>query len=247
MFGFSAMFFMLLIASPYLFLSVLFDTFRNEYQPFLGLILPVIRELNGWIMSKLIANAANGDVSGAKLIGNYLVSTWHAIFLCWIVGGYTTDTTSWLVLIADFIINVGISLQLVYVKKKRPDDIERQYTLLLELALYELIEFIVPLAFLLTFLASYYGPNSTLIGNVGTDYWHYTAVKDIRHYVKNIMMFFILDVASAVVSGIVLWVFCKVNLFKTFAILEKEFAAVFCVILSALVQGVSRMTPIPIS
>ena len=122
----------------------------------------------------------------------------------------------------DFLINICISLRLVWVKKRRPDDIEKQYELLLEVLIAELTEFLVPLAFLLTFIASYYGPNSTLIGNVGSSYWKYDAVDDGKQYVQNILMFFFIDFCSCVASAIVLWLFCRINLAKAFVTLEKE-------------------------
>ena len=139
-----------------------------------------------------------------------------------------------------FLINIYVSLRLVWVKKRRPDDIEKQYAMLLEIVISELTEFLVPLAFLLTFIASYYGPNSNLIGNVGSSYWQYDAIDDGEQYVKTILIFFFIDFCSFVASAIILWFFCQINLAKAFVTLENEFAWIFCVQLSVLVDVVGR-------
>ena len=234
----SFMFMVFVIPFPYQVFGKLFDMIRNPYQPIIALCLPLVREFNSWVMANLYGKAAKSDIIGSKLVGGYMVSTWHAVFLCYSIGSLTTDITSWLIMGTDFLINICISLRLVWVKKRRPDDIEKQYELLLEVLIAELTEFLVPLAFLLTFIASYYGPNSTLIGNVGSSYWQYNAVDDGKQYVKNILMFFFIDFCSCVASAIVLWLFCRINLAKAFVTLETEFAWIFCVQLSILVQVV---------
>ena len=240
-FCFLAFGFCYVILFPYNILVKLFDMIQNEYQPIIALSLPAIRELNLWILTKLIGNAAMGDIIGAKLVGSHLVSTWHATFLCFTIGSLATDITSWVIMGLDFFINLSLSVRLVWMKRRRPNDIEKQYELLLEIVLTELIEFLVPLAFLLTFIVSYYGPNSTLIGNVGSSYWQYNAVKDGEQYVKNILIFFFVDFCSGVASAIIFKVFCKINLAKAFVILEKEFALCFSVQLGILVLLVSSM------
>ena len=218
----------------------LFDMIRNPYQPIIALCVPLVREFNSWVMANLNSKAAKSDITGSKLVGGYMVSTWHAVFICYSIGSLTTDFTSWLIMGIDFLINICISVRLVWVKKRRPDDIEKQYELLLEVLIAELTEFLVPLAFLLTFIASYYGPNSTLIGNVGSSYWKYDAVDDGKQYVQNILMFFFIDFCSVVACTIILWVFCQINLPKAFVTLENEFAWIFCVQLSVLVDVVGR-------
>ena len=236
----SFLFMIFAIPFPYQIFGKLFDMFRNAYQPIIALCLPLVREFNGWVMATLNGKAAKSDITGSKLIGGYMVCTWHGVFLCYCIGSLTTDITSWLIMGIDFLINIYLSLRLVWVKKRRPDDIEKQYAMLLEIVISELTEFLVPLAFLLTFIASYYGPNSNLIGNVGSSYWQYDAIDDGIQYVRTILMFFFIDFCSFVASGIILWLFCKINLAKAFVTLEKEFAWYFCVQLSVLVQVVSR-------
>jgi hypothetical protein len=95
----------------------------------------------------------------------------------------------------------------------------------------EMVEFIAPLVYLACFSAGYYGPNAGLLGNIGNGYFHYVAVEDVGHTVRNIGLFVFIDVLGCTTSSLIVWISCRVNLFRVYIALQKEFGGIFLVIL----------------
>ena len=192
-----------------------------------------------WITDKLLEHSAESDILGTRLIGFYCVTTRHAVMQCFYVGLFATPLTTYLVLGFDFFINVYLSVKIIWVRKKNPENVVKQVSLLQELAINESIEFITPLSFFVTFLFVYYGPNAKLFGNIGRSYWSYKAVDNIGHMVKMILMFLVIDFGSTILNSFLLWFCCNINLFLAIAALQKEFGFAFSVIASMFTSLVS--------
>ena len=209
--------------------------FQNQYQPIIGLLFPINRELILLIFPRFIGKTANGDDTAADIILNYAVSAQHTIFLCHNLGSFTTNITSWVLMSVDFTLNILLCLQIVWRKKRKREPIST----LQHLATYELAEFHAPLAFLLIFVLAYYGPNATLFGNISNNYWGFTPIENIGETIQNMFIFFLVDFSSTVVSAILLKSFCMINLWKVFLVIQKEFGVTFCAILGDFVLLVS--------
>ena len=111
--------------------------------------------------------------------------------------------------------------------------------MLAEIVINEFLEFVVPLAFLFSLLAAYYGPNSTLFGGIGSDIWHYESIQDMSQTSLKILMFFFADLTSIAVVGAMIWRKIRTNAFKALALLLQEFTFCFCAISSLQVYVVS--------
>ena len=92
------------------------------------------------------------------------------------------------------------------------------------MAITEIVEIVTPLAFILVFVAAAYGPNVKLFGNIGNSYWAYREIEDFNQGILNMIYLFLVDFSSAVVSAFILWIICKINLWKAMHELQKEFA-----------------------
>ena len=215
-------------------------TTENAYQPFIALVFPALREISIWIASKLIARCSNGDKTGATIFLKYQLATQHAICLCYVIGSYTTATTSLVLIGVDFSANVFICLLVVWTKKFHPSKIQKQIDLLQDLAIYELVEFHATLAFILVIAVAYYGPNASILGNIGNSYWAYTAIDNIDQTLENMVMFFLIDFSSTLLSSCILWVICRINLWSVFLELQKEFGRCFCLILGTMLITVGK-------
>ena len=141
----------------------------------------------------------------------------------------------------NFTNNIHICWQLIRLKKRNPEALDKQILLLQKLAVNELIELVVPLAFILSFITAYYGPNSSLIGNIGNSYWQFKEVDDIGQKLQTVLMLFFTDIFSLVINSITLWAFFKVNLLKAVISIEEEFGIVFFVILGQCVSTVRNI------
>ena len=175
-----------------------------------------------WIDTKLISKISNGDLTRATIVGKLNVVNRHTMVLCITMATVSTTATEATLMAIDFLMNIYLTLRIVWVNKRQPNNIETQIKLLHDLIINELVEFIGPLVFLLLFVASYFGTNFDLLESVNfledTD----AAIK----YTKIIFIFFVVDLCSTVISAIILWVSCKINLLRACIALEKEFS--FC-------------------
>ena len=113
------------------------------------------------------------------------------------------------------------------------------------MALNEIVEIIVPLTYLLCFVAAYYGPNATLIGNVQNDYWQYVKTENIDGLIENISVFVLVDVLSGIVCYLLLRLICKISLIRASATLLREFGLVFTINMTYLFFLVSLSTRQP--
>ena len=92
-----------------------------------------------------------------------------------------------------------------------------------ELIMTERIESVIPFTYLLTFLMAYYGPNAEILGNIKLTIWQYQSVADIEDYVKNLLKLLVIDFSSFATNGILLWITCKINVFKVLQKVQAQF------------------------
>ena len=81
----------------------------------------------------------------------------------------------------DFVLQLWMTYQIVQWHNKVTDDAidngyERKRAMMRPLVLAELTEGLTPLVYATGFAMAYYGPNSTILGNVKNDYWGYKQV-----------------------------------------------------------------------
>ena len=205
---------------------------EERYQPVACIALPAFKEFFIWILSKILKKCAHQDVSSAKTFLRYAISAKYAITICNYLGTFATEITSWVLMGIDFSFNIGLCLHLVYLRKRKPDKMDKQIEVIEELALYETVEFHAPLAYALILGVTYHGPNGHLYGNILNSSWTFNAIKDIYQTLKSMLLFFMVDFCSTITSAVILWFSCKIKLWKVFAKIQKEFGVAFALILS---------------
>ena len=119
-------------------------------------------------------------------------------------------------------------------------EVDKQIGLLQELVINEIVEVMIPPAYLVTFLVAFYGPNAELIGNVRYGNWQYTPTEDVNHTINFVLVFFFIDLCSLLISAILLWKFCRINLYRAFTEVQREFGFAFMLQMGSTLPGVSR-------
>ena len=113
------------------------------------------------------------DVS-VELIAQNLAVTFHMIFVSVCVGGVATWPFLITLIVIDFIINNYFALMTWRAKrnfsKKSLPKLKKSVQMLV---LSESLEIVIPLSYLLCFVAAYYGPNADILGNIKNGYWQY--------------------------------------------------------------------------
>ena len=139
----------------------------------------------------------------------------------------------------DFMANMYLVMRLVWIRMKHHGSIRSQTIILQELIVAELVEFYAPLSFILGTALAYFTPIGIIVGNISNGYWAYHAIEDIGKTLRKMGLFFLMDFTSAILSATILWLSCKINLWNTFAVLQKEFFKEFIVVLGITLLTVS--------
>ena len=226
------------MAIPYAIVTEILKENQNQYQPAIALALPIMREMIIWIGTKLLKRSANGDLRGANIVFTYEATVQHTVMICYAMGSILTDTTSVVLMSIDFFTNIYLALRIVWLRKRTTERMDDAISTIEDLVVTELAEFQAPLAFLLTFVITWFGPNSELFGNIGNSYWRFEATEDIKGSVVNMITFFAIDFASAILSAIILQISCKINLLAATFSMQKKFGALFSTTLSIVVVTV---------
>ena len=113
------------------------------------------------------------DVS-VELIAQNLAVTFHMVFVSVCVGGVATWPFLITLIVIDFIINNYFAVMTWRAKrnfsKKSLPKLKKSVQMLV---LSESLEIVIPLSYLLCFLAAYYGPKADILGNIKNGYWQY--------------------------------------------------------------------------
>ena len=182
--------------------------------------------MHTWIFNQLAYKCAGAQDTSVTISMQHFINTRHVVFLSVMLGTAATDLSSWIILVTDFVYNTYLSIKIIWIKKRRcssDQNDHEMFHLLFSLTTNELVEVVVPLTVMICFLCAYYGPNGELIGNVRTSHFHYTPVSDINRFIEKMVLFMVVDFMSAVMAAILLWTTCKISLFRSYMVMQKEF------------------------
>ena len=183
---------------------------------------------------------ASGDETGAQAYGSLEVGIKYTMQVCYTLGTVATMETEIFLMGFDFLWNICICVRIIWVNKRRPEDVEQKIGLLQELGLAELTEFVSPLSFSIAFILAYYGPNGNLIGNIRAAIWHYEAIDDAPEFLKTVLAFSLVDFSSTIIVLFLLWFICKINFLKVLVALQKEYGGRIFMILAMNLSSVSN-------
>ena len=81
----------------------------------------------------------------------------------------------------------------------------------LTLTLVELIEVLVPLAYICVTVIAFTGPNYEIIGNIGSSVWQFRKIENLDHVLFVAIEMFIIDLMSFIFAGVMLWKYCSIR------------------------------------
>ena len=91
------------------------------------------------------------------------------------------------------------------------------------------LEIILPVAYMLCFLAAYYGPNADVLGNIKNGFWHFKALDDHWPTTKGLLLLTAFQFISFVCAGIFLFCSVNLNLFYVFLHIMKEYGLILSI------------------
>ena len=102
----------------------------------------------------------------------------------------------------------------------------------MKLVLAELCEGLVPLSYAFCFSMAYYGPNSRLIGNVGTSLWQYKATDDASRTLIVLFALFFMDLISLSLNATLIWIHANVNIIQKICGVLQEYWIAMAIVLA---------------
>ena len=153
------------------------------------------------------------------------VGVLHSFGLALLLGSSKiSNTTAYIIMISDFLLNAWSCRNIIKLHQQSTSEaIELRDRSLKYLALKEFLEILVPTAYCFIFAAAYFGPNANLIGNVKLELWGHVKVHSLSDQLWNVGLFIIFDSIRAISIAIILWRFCKLNLYAAYCYIIKSY------------------------
>ena len=208
-------------------ISMVFKIIPAYIQWIFAVLVPALREMNRRVLSKLVDKMIGCDDEMANVLLNMNVNVFYAFFVAVRLSSSEIATVVCTIAV-DFLLHLRITYNIVQLHKKLTSfgDIavkQMKQKSTSQLVLAEMCEGLVPLCYAIEFAMLYYGPNSSIIGNVGSSIWGYNKVENTQHFFGVLFVLFAIDTTSAVLNGFCLWKICNIDIFQEFCRILKYY------------------------
>ena len=212
-------------------LSKLFKEMPREIQWFLGIVVPLLKEINDRFSEKMISNASTcKNITDSKLVAKIDLGIMFSFWLTILLATDATQITGYVLLGMNSLINLALCLKARYLERKTCSSLgeamknhSTKKEVVAELVLNETIEVLVPLAFIASYTIAFYGPNYDKLGSLGCSYWTFQRVEDLPAFLKPVLFMEVIDFGTALISGILLWKFCRINILKEYCMTIRRY------------------------
>ena len=123
----------------------------------------------------------------------------------------------------DFLINLYHGLKIVYADMHKTKNAKERQEMIDELVLTKRIETVIPLTYMTLIAIAYYCPNAEILMGIKLSLWHNVAIADISQFFTTLSLLFGVDLLSFVLNGILLKVFCNVNILTALKRVQTNF------------------------
>ena len=196
---------------PLLISTIIVGLLPDGFDWVVAVEFPIHREFLYFLTSKFLAKSTGILDESSQTIITIQVNIGYAFKLVAVLGTKASELTSFCIIAVDFMLNLKSCWKIFRLHGKvNPDPLVNQIRViemkkeLQKLCLIEIIEMMVPISYIITFLIAYHGPNADLFGNVQSNYWHYKPVEDVTNLTKTVFALFLVDLSSGGFGGILL-------------------------------------------
>ena len=222
--------------------SILIGTIPLEFQLITAIMIPTLRAIHGWILSKIVAKTSDTNIQRLQIYVNTNVMISWANFIATRLTSLN-DVTVYSILAVELILHIHGCLQTRQITKKMQDasapEHDRDNAAAAEmkkrvvtLITSEFIEAFIPLGYVIAFTMAYYGPNAELYVNVGNDYFGGKALENVNEFYIPMGLMFVFDTFSIVITAAYLHYSSNVNVAREFCQLMKVYWFVFMILLA---------------
>ena len=107
------------------------------------------------------------------------------------------------------------------------------------LSLNAFVTVIMPIVYVTLVLVAYYGPNAAILGNIGCDKWMWKKIPNMAKFLTALLRMFIITLGALFTTGLFLWKFSSINIFKQLCHDVKTHWAFISVVIGGAISKVS--------
>ena len=208
-------------------ISMLFKAIPPYLQWIVPLLIPILKYCDTWATSNLINRMTGGKDEASKVLLAIRINATYSNFVAARIFGAETITVCFFVLV-EFILQLQMTYKIVQTHNKIfneefDDRAGQKPKLVKKLALAEITEGVTPMVFAIGFAMAYYGPNSTILGNVKNEYWGYKKVDDVGYLYRMMLLLFGVDTLSVIVNSLILRELTDIDLLQEFCRIMKKY------------------------
>ena len=199
--------------------GVIFEKLENtDAQCLVALLFPMAKRFVSYFLSKMMSRIVGSENERANFNLGAHINLSFGLFIAISILGSRPATVACMVVV-DALMQLAMTYQIIKLHKKITADEngisnKQKDKVILKLVLAELCEGLLPLAYAVSFSMVYYGPNAELLGFGENNYWPVKIVGDVNRTFMIMLGLFLMDIVSLSLNSSILWIFCKVNLFK---------------------------------
>ena len=201
----------------------------------IALIMLLTKEINGYVADKLITKSALAEnlleaQFMAKINNNLCYSLVLTLVLTKELEKTVRKVTELALLGINFAMNLVLCHKAIRQKSKvltfdsnariRKSLMEEAVT---ELILNEVAEIIVPIAFILSYVVAFYGPNKDVLAGVGCTIWKSHEIEDLWSFLIPVVKMAALDSGSFLLAGGLLWECANINIVQEYCKTIKKY------------------------
>ena len=223
----------------------------KDFQWTMSIFFPILRESNVWVMDRILSKAIDLDTTVpvvSKITTSLSMNATFAFFVAQTISASEFQLVGYGLVAVDLLLNFFSIYKIVNMsrrvtptenendEKKRKLEVQEEVFKLIGT---ELIEILVPIIFIISFILAYEGKNANVIGGVKGSFWHYKAVDDIANFSFNLMVMFMIDIFCCIVSACLLWKFSSINVLVEVYKLMEMFWKYMTILIGGMITMVS--------
>lgn len=200
-------------------LPYLWEKFTHGWQFVLAFIIAASRECDYQLTLKLVDKMTETLNDSSIVLHTVNVYTMYGMFVATRLAGANLATVC-CILAIDIIIHLKTTYKVIKEHRKisidKNDQIRRNKTInMANLISSEIDQGFVPITYGISMVMAYYEPNANILANIGSSYWG-KKIEDIGPVLMSMVILFIFDTMSVLVTSLGLWRVVNMNMLEQF-------------------------------
>jgi len=209
--------------------TIMIEKLPFQIQWIVAIVLQMLKWFHRGTMKKLFKRVHPCNLEALHVGIATMLESNHALYVALMLVN-VTEVTMYSILGIQFVMQLYSCYEIIRLHRKVQTDSSALEEInsaindvVFDLVLVETIEALVPVVYAITFVSSYYGPNAGILGNFKNSYWQFQAKDGVTNELYLLFTLVGFDMGVGIVGALILWIFCKLNIFRAFCQFMKTY------------------------